>query len=92
MTPAKAEEIGASALAFLASSPDLLGVFMSSSGAAVDDLPAMASDTAFLGSVLDFVLMDDQWVTQFCDGIGVDYQDPMRARQLLPGGDLPHWT
>ena len=80
------------ALGWIAASDDLVGVFMGATGASVADIRAQAQDPAFLGAVLDFLLMDDAWVTGFCDANGFAYQRPMIARQHLPGGDLPNWT
>ena len=53
---------------------------------------AGASDPAFLGALLDFIMMDDAWVTGFCDTAGLAYDQPMRARMALPGGGEMHWT
>lgn len=87
-----AENLALEALTWILSTDDLAGVFMGSTGASADDVRSGATDPAFLGSVLDFLLMDDAWVTGFCDARSRDYSDPLRARQLLPGGDLPNWT
>lgn len=62
------------------------------SGAGADDLRNGATDPAFLGSVLDFVMMDDVWVVAFCDSAGLSYDAPMRARAALPGGEQVNWT
>ena len=51
-----------------------------------------AADADFLGSVLDFVLMDDAWVIAFCDASDLRYEQVMAARQVLPGGAQVHWT
>ena len=88
----RAEEIALHALGWLAGNEDLLPVFMNASGAGVDDLRAGASDPAFLAAVLDFLLMDDAWVVGFCDSAGLGYDQPMRARQALPGGHEMNWT
>ncbi len=79
-------------LSWLAGNDELLPVFMGATGAGVDDLRARAGDSAFLGSVLDFLMMDDAWVIQYCDGAGVPYETLMRARQALPGGQDRNWT
>ncbi|WP_299301299.1 DUF3572 domain-containing protein [uncultured Litoreibacter sp.] len=92
MNPDAAQSLALQALTWILSTDDLAGVFMGSTGTSADDMRAQATDPAYLGSVLDFLLMDDAWITGFCDGAGFDYMDPMRARQLLPGGDLPNWT
>jgi hypothetical protein len=56
------------------------------------DLRALATDPEFRGAVLDFLTMDDAWVTAFCDLQGLGYDVPMRARAALPGGAEMHWT
>ncbi|MFY0690665.1 MAG: DUF3572 domain-containing protein [Paracoccaceae bacterium] len=88
----KAQELALDALGWLAASEDLMPVFMNSTGASLDDIRTQAGDPAFLGSVLDFLMMDDNWVIAFCDSRGIAYTRPMEARQALPGGDLPNWT
>ncbi|APG46255.1 DUF3572 domain-containing protein [Phaeobacter porticola] len=87
-----AETLGLKALAWLAGNDELLPVFLGSTGASEADLRAQASDPAFLGSVLDFLTMDDAWVMQFCDSLGISYEQPMHARMALPGGAQVHWT
>lgn len=87
-----AELVAVRALGWLAEDPELLGVFLGSTGASADDLRAGAADPAFLGSVLDFLLMDDAWIVAFCDAAGLPYDAPMRARAALPGGQAVHWT
>ncbi len=71
---------------------ELLPVFLGSTGASLDDLRAGAGDPAFLGSVLDFLMMDDAWVVAFCDAAGIAYTVAMQARAALPGGAVTHWT
>jgi len=92
LSPDRAETIAVHALEWLVSQPDLLGVFMGASGVSVDDLKTGASDPVFLGSVLDFMLMDDQYITDFASDMNIDPTEPYVARQMLPGGDVPAWT
>lgn len=87
-----AETIALRALGWLAGHEDLLPVFLGSSGASADDLRERAGDVVFLASVLDFLTMDDAWVVEFCDYAGLAYDQPMRARQSLPGGAQVNWT
>ena len=53
---------------------------------------AGASDPVFLGSVLDFILMDDAWVIEFSEAAGIAPEKLGRARQALPGGEAVNWT
>lgn len=87
-----AETIGLKCLTWLIANDDLLPVFMGATGAGEADLRAGAQDPAFLGSVLDFVLMDDAWILAFCTAQDLPNDAPMRARAALPGGADVHWT
>jgi Protein of unknown function (DUF3572) len=87
-----AEEIGIQALQWIAGDPDLCGQFLNYCGASTDDLRVRASEPEFLGFVLDFLLLDDEFVLGFCRQAGLKPEIPMRARAVLPGGDLPNWT
>ncbi len=91
-TQETAEEVGVKALIWLAGNDDLLPVFLGASGASASAIRDQARDPAFLGSVLDFILMDDAWVVAFCDANGLKYDAPMRARAVLPGGEQVNWT
>ncbi len=87
-----AETIGLQALGWLVGNEELLPVFLGATGASADDLAKNARKPAFLGSVLDFLLMDDAWVMAFCDSVNLPYQAPMQARAALPGGAQINWT
>ena len=92
MTPEAAETIALRALGWLASNDELCPVFMGASGASPDDLTGQAGDPVFLASVLEFITMDDTWVVQMCDTLGIGYDVPLRARYALPGAGQVHWT
>ncbi|SLN37450.1 hypothetical protein AQS8620_01373 [Aquimixticola soesokkakensis] len=87
-----AETIGLQALGWLAGNEELLPVFMGSSGASIEDLRSRALEPEFLGAVLEFILMNDDWVRDFCRATGQASDAPMRARLALPGGAEFHWT
>ncbi len=88
----RAEVFGLKALSWLAANDELMPVFLGASGASISDLRDRVGDPAFLGAVLDFLLMDDAWVMAFCDSEGVAYPTLMEARAALPGGEQVHWT
>ncbi|MDQ2092254.1 DUF3572 domain-containing protein [Marimonas arenosa] len=92
MSQESAETIALQALAWLAANEDLLPVFLGSTGTVAQDLRERAKDADFLGSILDFLLMDDAWVVAFCDTAGLSYEKPMLARAALPGGKQVYWT
>ena len=92
MKPEAAEGLAIEVLGWLAVHDDLLPVFLGSTGAEAANLRDAADSPEFLGSVLDFLMLDDAWVVAFCDAHGRGYEDPMRARQALPGGQDVSWT
>ena len=92
MSQEVAETLALQALAWLVAQDDLLPVFLGASGASEGDVRARAGDPDFLGSVLDFLTMDDAWVIAFCDAHALPYTRPMQARAALPGGAQVHWT
>lgn len=87
-----AETVGLQAVAWLAANDELLPVFLGATGASEADFREGLEDPAFQGAVLDFLLMDDAWVTAFCTEQDLPPQRPLQARALLPGGDSVHWT
>ena len=92
MDKKQAEVRALSVLIWLVGNEELLPVFLGATGASESDLRARAGESEFLGSVLDFVMMDDAWVMAYCDGEGLPYDSLMRARQVLPGGADVNWT
>lgn len=87
-----AETLALKVLTWLATDDELFAVFLGATGAAAPDIATSAAQPEFLGAVLDFVLMDDAWVTAFCDAAQVPYTAVMAARQALPGGEQVNWT
>jgi len=92
MSQESAETVGLQALGWLAANEELLPVFLGSTGASEADVRSGATDPAFLGALLDFLMMDDAWVISFCDSISVPYERIMQARYALPGGEQVNWT
>lgn len=87
-----AETLALRALTWLAADDELLPVFFGSTGSSASDFRRRASDPEFLGSVLDFLMMNDAWIVAFCDACGFEYDQPQAARQALPGGAQVNWT
>lgn len=92
MNQETAETIALKALSWLAANEELLSVFMGATGGSADDFRTRAAESEFLGSVLDFLTMDDSWVIAFCDTEGLAYDQILMARHSLPGGEQVHWT
>lgn len=87
-----AESLALQALAWLAAEDEAFGAFLAASGSDAGEVRARAAEPELLGSVLDFLLADEALLLRFCAGAGVNPEAPMRARALLPGGDVPDWT
>lgn len=87
-----AEVTALRALAWLVADEDILPVFLNATGANADDLRARAADPDFLAAVLDFVLLEDDWVLGFAAAEGIAPEQVLRARAGLPGGQQEHWT
>ena len=92
MTPQAAETLALSALAWLAANDELWPIFMGSTGADATNLRAQARDPEFLAAVLDFILMDDAWITECARALEQKPETLSRARAALPGGAQVHWT
>lgn len=92
MSSSEAEATALKGLTWLIAHEDLRGVFMNASGLAEDDLRARLGEPEFLGAVLDFILMDDAWVMEFCDSQQLPYAALAEARMALPGGQNVNWT
>lgn len=85
-------DLSRDALIWLADQPEALGQFLAASGAEAEDLRARLRDPEFLGFVLDFILGSEEMARDFTTGAGLPPDAMLRARALLPGGDLPNWT
>lgn len=92
MDTEQAEIVALKALTFLAADTELMDRFAALSGVAPNDVIARAGDGEMLAGVMDFLLSDEAVLTDFCAAHDIDPEQPARARQNLPGGDLPHWT
>jgi hypothetical protein len=87
-----AESLALQALGWLAGQDEAFGAFLAHAGSDAGEIRARAAEPEVLGSVLDFLLADEPLLLQFCAEAGVKPEAPMRARALLPGGDVPFWT
>ena len=92
LTQETAEILGINALGWLAGHDELFPIFQGATGADVAAIRDGAVSKETLIAVLDFILMDDDWIKEFCDAHNHDYLHPLMAREILGGGDNPHWT
>jgi hypothetical protein len=65
---------------------------MSSTGVSEATIKSDFHDGVFLAAVLDFLLLDDNWVIDACDAMQLEPDAMHTARLLLPGGERVNWT
>ena len=92
MTSQEAEIYALKVTNWLISNQDLLDVFMSSTGVSEATIKSDFHDGVFLAAVLDFLLLDDNWVIAACDAMQLEPDTMHTARLLLPGGERVNWT
>lgn len=79
------QTIALKALGYLAADDDLLEPFLSSTGLAVGDLKAGATDSAFLAGILDYFLQNEALLLAFAGASELAPETIVQARQRLPG-------
>ena len=87
-----AEVIALKAIEWLAGNDELLPVFMGATGFGVDEFHAALGKSEFQVSVLDFIMMNDEWVLEFSEAQNIPPENLMTARHSLPGGEAINWT
>ncbi len=92
MSRESAEVFALNALGWIVGQEDILPAFLGATGSSESDIRERASDPEFLLSVLEFLMMDDQWIISCCDSLHVPYERVAEARQALPGGAEVSWT
>jgi len=92
MTSQEAEIYALKVTNWLISNKDLLDVFMSSTGVSEATIKSDFHDGVFLAAILDFLLLDDNWVIAACDAMKLEPEAMQTARLLLPGGERVNWT
>ena len=79
-------------LTWVLSQDDLIKVFMGATGASQDDFRSNTSNHEFLISILDFVLMDDNWVISCSKFMNIDPSQIQVIKMSLDGGQEVNWT
>ena len=92
MTPQEAEIYALKVTNWLISNQDLLDVFMRSTGVSEATIKSDFHDGVFLAAILDFLLLDDNWVTAACHAMQLEPDAMHTARLMLPGGERVNWT
>lgn len=87
-----AELLALQVLGWLLENEEMAFVFLGSTGSDEVQLRERMHDPELLAAVLDFTLMDDNWVVAAAQHAHIGPEDLVRARAVLPGGDAPHWS
>jgi hypothetical protein len=82
-----ARSLAVSALAFIAADPDRLNRFLNLTGLGPHNLRTAAADPAFMGSVLDYLVGDEELLVAFAADAGLKPEAVARAHAALCG---PH--
>lgn len=90
-TRESAQELASSAFLFLAGRPDLIEGFLAETGLQPQDLRRVAGSPDMALHVLDYLLEDDQRVTEAAAGLGIAPGDLMQARTALAGPGSYGW-
>jgi hypothetical protein len=83
--PELGQSLAASALAFLAADPERLDRFLSLTGLGPHNLRDAAEDPAFLGSVLEYMLTDEELLLRFAADSNLEPDTVALAHQALSG-------
>ena len=80
-----ARSLAVSALAFIAADADRLYRFLNLTGLGPDNVRTAAADPAFLGSVLDYLVADEELLVAFASDAGLKPEAVARAHAALCG-------
>ncbi|MEM9716602.1 MAG: DUF3572 domain-containing protein [Pseudomonadota bacterium] len=86
-----AETYALKALAWMAEDSEIMGQFLGWSGADAADLAQIGSAPEMMLSVIDFILMQDEWVIDASAAIGLPPEKFAGLRGAFPGGAETHW-
>jgi hypothetical protein len=86
MNPDQAAILALKGLAFLVNSPEALDRFLHLSGVGPETFRERADEPEFLVSVLDFMLTNEELLTEFSSDAETDVRAVHMARHVLAGG------
>lgn len=90
----QAEAMANAMVQFMAQRPEAAGRWLAESGLSMAEITS-ASDaqlSEILAAAFDFLMSDEELVTEFATENRLTPEHLARARRHLPGGDTPHWT
>ena len=80
-----ARSLAVSALAFIAANSDRLNRFLNLTGLGPHNLRTAAAEPAFLGSVLDYLVADEELLVKFAADAGLKPEAVAHAHHALRG-------
>ena len=83
MSQEAAEVVGLNALKWLVGNDELLQVFFAETGASADDMRPESLNLVFLGALLDFLTMNDEWIIEFCDTVNLSYEQADECSNVI---------
>ena len=83
--------LGLQALTFVLSRDSLLAAFTNLSGISGAEIKSQATEPAFLGAVLDFLLSREAALMDFCAEENIKPDSVLRLRAEMPGGPAGLW-
>lgn len=92
MTEEMAETVALQALGWLVTDPELIEVFLGSTGSTIEDLRATAGSRETAAAVLDFLVMNDAWVEAVSRAHNWANETVLTARAVLLGEAGMQWT
>ncbi len=84
LTPGDAGTVALQAISWIVGDDGMRDRFVAITGCSGDDLRQRIDQPTFLGSVLDFILADEQSLLAFAEHAGLPPELPMLARSKLP--------
>ena len=84
-SPDSARILAIGALAFIGADAQRLSRFLALTGLGPDNLRTSAAEPAFLGSVLDYLVADEELLVAFAADAGVKPEAVARAHEALRG-------
>ena len=91
MTPQEAEIYALKVTNWLISNQDLLDVFMRSTGVSEATIKSDFHDGVFLAAILDFLLLDDNWVIAACLPLQLCHHFQKRGLKKLDSWNLDNF-
>ena len=88
----QAETLALGTLEWIANDPEVTGQFLGWSGASIDDLRNAGSSPELMLAILEFILLQDDWVIGASEHLGLPPEKFASIKFALPGGEEAHWT